>query len=62
MSNEQDIPEATSADAQETDGDRHDPRLLAENDKVSLTEAPLLFSKPVSTSLSLSLSQIRPSA
>ena len=34
MSNEQDIPEATSADAQETDGDRHDPRFLAENDKV----------------------------
>lgn len=58
MSNEQDIPEATSADAQETDGDRHDPRLLAENDKVRirLAEAPLLFSKPVSTSLSHSLS------
>ena len=30
----QDLPEATSADAEETDGDRHDPRLLAENDQV----------------------------
>ena len=34
MSHVQDLPEATSSDAEETDGDRHDPRLLAENDQV----------------------------
>ena len=34
MSYVQDLPEASSADAEETDSDRHDPRLPAENDQV----------------------------